>query len=207
MDRRKLIKKLAIYTVILILLAIAFFFSYIRYGGYWLTDEETRSEIISEIKAAPQLPDNFMRIYNDLYPEAMEKSGWKYVFSRLPFGQRHEYSPSMAIAYECGASRLHGAFFYIEQFNFVLEDSLTPQECLNKYLQMVDFGRAIGVEDAAQVYFNKSLDQLNEDQVLEILVRLKNPSLYNKERKSRQQKFMNRFNTLKGKLEQNRVAK
>jgi hypothetical protein len=205
MERRTLIKKLIVYTLLFILLAVLAFFGYIRYGGYLLTDKESRNNIISEIKAAPQLPDNFMTVYNDVYPDGLNKSGWKYVFNRIPFSERYAYSPSMEIAYQCGASRLHGAFFYIEQLNFVIEDNANPQQCLNKYLENVHFRGPIGVEEAAQTYFNKPLDELNEDEVLEILARLTNPTLYNKKR--RPQLFQDRFNTLKSKLEKNRAAK
>jgi membrane peptidoglycan carboxypeptidase len=101
---------------------------------------------------------------------------------------------------------MHGEFYYIVQLNFVLQDNLTQQQCLNKSLEKTDFtNRVIGVENFAMRYFGKPLKELNEDQVLEILVRLKNPSLYNKEKTSRHQIFMDRFNTLKGELEKNRA--
>lgn len=163
------------------------FFGYIRYGGYLLIDKSDRDSIISDIKSAPQLPDNFMTVYNGLYPEALNNSGWKYVFNDLILN-KHTECPSKAMANLYGASRMHGAFYYIAQLNFVLEDNVTQQQCLNKDLQEMDFvNHIIGAENFAQRYFDRPLKDLNEDQVLEILVRLKNPSLYNKERKSRHQ--------------------
>lgn len=205
MERRTLIIKLLKYTLLFAVLAVIAFFSYIRYGGYLLISKEDRDKIICEIKAAPQLPDNFMAVYNDLYPKALTNSAWNNVFNEVVF-HRYNECPSRDVAYMYGAYRLHGAFFYLAQLNFVLEDNLTQQQCLNKSLEEIDFtNHVLGVENFANTYFGKPLKDLNEDQVLEILVRLINPSLYNKERQSRRQIFMDRFNTLKGELEKNRA--
>lgn len=202
---RALFIKLLKYTLLFAVLAVIAFFSYIRYGGYLLISKEDRDKIICEIKAAPQLPDNFMAVYNDLYPKALTNSGWKYVYNNLILDKKIE-CPSRAIAHFYASSRMHGEFYYIVQLNFVLQDNLTQQQCLNKSLEKTDFtNRVIGVENFAMRYFGKPLKELNEDQVLEILVRLKNPSLYNKEKTSRHQIFMDRFNTLKGELEKNRA--
>lgn len=205
MEKRTLIKKLLKYTLLFILIAVIGFFSYIRYGGYVLISKEDREKVISEIKASPQLPDNFMTVYNDLYPKALTNSAWNNVFNEVVF-HRYNECPSSDVAYMYGAYRLHGAFFYLAQLNFVLEDNLTQQQCLNKSLKELDFtNHVIGVENFAMTYFGKPLKDLNEDQVLEILVRVRNPLLYNKERQSRRQIFMDRFNTLKSELKKNRT--
>ena len=203
--KKQTLKKFIKYTLLLFLLGVVVFLGYIRYGGYFLISKTDRNEIISDIKSAPQLPDNFMKVYNDLYPEALNNSGWKYAFNDL-IRDRHTECPSRAMAILYGASRMRGAFYYYAQLNFVLEDNLTQQQCLNKDLQIMDFANhVIGAENFAQKYFGKPLKELNENQVLEILVRLKNPSLYNKERKKRHKIFMDGFNSLKRKLEKNRA--
>ena len=203
--KKRTLKKLIKYTLLLFLLGVVAFFGYIRYGGYFLISKTDRNEIISDIKSAPQLPDNFMTVYNDLYPKALTNSGWNNVFNEVVF-HRYNECPSSDVAYIYGAYRLHGVFFYLAQLNFVIEDNLTQQQCLNKSLKELDFANHVtGAENFAQKCFGKPLKELNEDQVLEILVSLKNPVLYNKERKKRHQIFIDRFNSLKRELEKNRT--
>ena len=118
-----------------------------------------RIEIIGDIKAAPQLPDNFMQVYNDLYPGTLNTNAWKYFYYDLLYDKYIE-CPSMSAATWYGAPGRHGAFFYVAQLNFVLEDNTTQQQCLNKILGRVDFTNdVVGVENAAIAYFGKPLPQ------------------------------------------------
>ena len=204
-EKKKVIRTLLKYTFVATVVSIVVFVSYIRFGGYVFISKPKRTAVISDIQSAPKLPDNFMRVFNALYPEAMTNSGWKYAVGDVVSGKYSE-CPCRDAAIIYGVSRMHGAFFYITQLNFVLEDNLSQQQCLNKILERTDFtGGVIGIENAAQSYFNKPLKQLNEDEVLEIIVRLQNPSLYRKERPHRHQLFMGRFQMLKEKLEEQKA--
>ena len=64
-----------------------------------------------------------------------------------------------------------------------LERSYTKEEIMAMYLNKFEFiNGAHGIEAAAQTYFNKSQDALNDDEIAVLIGMLKNPSLYNPRR-------------------------
>ncbi|MCO6148414.1 transglycosylase domain-containing protein [Flavobacterium sp. NRK1] len=195
-------KKVFKIFVLSILLIVAAFFTYIRFGGYWIESKSDRDKMIDFVKTAHPLPDNFINVYRDLYPEAINNNGWKYIFKSAGFDKALE-SPSIRTVEYFAISRFHGSFFFIAQLNFVLEDNVTQLQCLNRNLSVMDFTKGvIGIENASKQYFSKPLEELNEDEILEIITRIYNPSLYNKER--RPEIFQNKLNALKNRLVKNR---
>lgn len=67
-----------------------------------------------------------------------------------------------------------------------IQREFTQTECFKFLLLNTDFKhvyansnyKTFGVKEASKFYFNKNLEQLNEDEVLTIISMLKNPSLY-----------------------------
>jgi membrane peptidoglycan carboxypeptidase len=81
-----------------------------------------------------------------------------------------------------------------------LEDRITQEQCLALLLEHYDFMRGVkGVENASLEYFGDSLNHLNEDQHIELIMMVKNPSLYDKTR--RPDIFQAEFERLKNRLE------
>ncbi len=74
---------------------------------------------------------------------------------------------------------------FLRKFNeiflaFKIEEELTKQEILELYLNKIYFGkRAYGVAAAAQVYYGKSIDELNLPEIAMIVGLPKAPSRYN----------------------------
>ncbi|VAW95192.1 Multimodular transpeptidase-transglycosylase, partial [hydrothermal vent metagenome] len=74
---------------------------------------------------------------------------------------------------------------FLRKFNeiflaFKIEEELTKQEILELYLNKIYFGkRAYGVAAAAQVYYGKSIDELNLTEIAMIVGLPKAPSRYN----------------------------
>jgi membrane carboxypeptidase/penicillin-binding protein PbpC len=67
---------------------------------------------------------------------------------------------------------------------FVISLFLTKQsgakKCYQYNMQNMDFGRNIrGVRQASLVYFNKSIEELNEEEILKLYIILDAPSRYN----------------------------
>jgi penicillin-binding protein 1A len=61
-----------------------------------------------------------------------------------------------------------------------IEREFTHDDCLKFELMHTDFLHGkIGIKEASKFYFNKTLDQLNEEEKIMFIVMLENPSLYN----------------------------
>lgn len=65
-------------------------------------------------------------------------------------------------------------------YNYKLESKLSHEECFNYWINRFDFlYQNRGVTEAANFYFQKSINQLNEDEILSLLIQLRNPSINN----------------------------
>jgi len=71
--------------------------------------------------------------------------------------------------------KVRQAFFALK-----LEQKLTKEEILNRYLRQVNLGNgAYGFESAARRYFSKDLSQLSIGEMTTLLAIIQNPSLFN----------------------------
>ena len=85
-----------------------------------------------------------------------------------------------------------------------LERQYTKQEIIALYLNQVDFvNNAVGIRSASKIYFNKEPKDLNIQEAALFVGMLKNPSLYNPNRKKREQLVLERRNTVLGQMQRN----
>lgn len=86
-----------------------------------------------------------------------------------------------------------------------LERQYTKQEIIAMYLNQVDFvNNAIGISSATNTYFNKKPSELTTEESAVLVGMLKNPSLYNPNRKSREKIVLDRRNTVLGQMVRNK---
>ena len=87
-----------------------------------------------------------------------------------------------------------------------LERQYTKQEIIALYLNQVDFvNGAVGIRSAAKIYMNKEPKDLTIEESALFVGMLKNPSLYNPNRKKRAQLVLDRRNTVLGQMVKNGV--
>ena len=87
-----------------------------------------------------------------------------------------------------------------------LERQYTKQEIIALYLNQVDFvNGAVGIRSAAKIYMNKEPKDLTIEESALFVGMLKNPSLYNPNRKKRAELVLNRRNTVLGQMVKNGV--
>ena len=87
-----------------------------------------------------------------------------------------------------------------------LERQYTKQEIIALYLNQVDFvNGAVGIRSAAKIYMNKEPKDLTIEESALFVGMLKNPSLYNPNRKKRAQLVLDRRNTVLGQMVKNDV--
>ncbi|WP_233209661.1 transglycosylase domain-containing protein [Flavobacterium sp. 9] len=74
----------------------------------------------------------------------------------------------------------HGYSFTKLIYILKVEKEFTNDECLNFQLLNYDFGyKNIGIKAASKFYFNKNINDLNEEETITLVAMLKNSSLYN----------------------------
>lgn len=82
-----------------------------------------------------------------------------------------------------------------------LERQYTKQEIIALYLNQVDFvNGAVGIRSAAKIYMNKEPKDLTIEESALFVGMLKNPSLYNPNRKKREKLVFDRRNTVLGQM-------
>ncbi|MDP5000813.1 MAG: transglycosylase domain-containing protein, partial [Flavobacterium sp.] len=82
-----------------------------------------------------------------------------------------------------------------------LERQYTKQEIIALYLNQVDFvNGAVGIRSAAKIYMNKEPKDLTIEESALFVGMLKNPSLYNPNRKKRAKMVFDRRNTVLGQM-------
>ncbi|MGB0869112.1 MAG: transglycosylase domain-containing protein [Flavobacteriales bacterium] len=65
-------------------------------------------------------------------------------------------------------------------YNYKLEYSLSQEQCFNYWISHYNFlYNNRGVKEASKFYFQKPVEKLNEDEIITLLIQLRNPSLYN----------------------------
>lgn len=71
---------------------------------------------------------------------------------------------------------------HLANFAFWLESQSLQKECLTYYLADVDLLYTKGAFQASEYYFDKSIDNLSDYELLELIVMIENLSRYNKKR-------------------------
>jgi len=193
----KILKKTLRYSLVFIGLLIAGLFLWLNFGVYTFIDGKTRNSIINSIEEAPELPDNFMRVYTTLYPESINNSFYHLLYDSLK-GEHYELLPR-SVAYDFSASVHKANFFKWAAFSMYINNNTSREECLQAIMWRYDFTHnCIGVDQAAQFYYRKPLVSLNDDEMIGIIAMYKNPSLFNP--LSNKKRFEDRVQTLKEKF-------
>lgn len=153
---------------------------YYNYWGYTIMDKDERQSFVEKIKNTPILPDKFYDIYNSLYTDALNKNYWQYMFS---LDKRFQCP--------CREAVFIGVYPQYTGFDLnliipTIEKNVSQKECLNFYLSEFDFTDGnIGVQNTARYYFDKDLEELNDSEIIELYIRMENPSRYRSEKNSR----------------------
>ncbi len=173
-------------TILKILLGFIFMnlFSYyfiISEYNQFLNWEEIK-KIKTEINDTSELPENIYKIISEI--NGMRNLNSHFISTNL--GYKSD-SPALLTAYtsysNIGMPLPYG--FYKIQEAMVYERYFSNKQLLSYYINQFDFlyGQ-IGIKNAAQFYFNESLENLDEKEIKTLALMLVNPSLYNPRKNS-----------------------
>ncbi|MDU1890262.1 MAG: hypothetical protein E6767_06190 [Dysgonomonas sp.] len=163
-------------------------FSYLKLGGYFLINKADRKHIINEIENAPELPKHFYEIYSVMYPQSLEINSWRHTLNR-ELNSSYSLCPCRETAFE----NFYGLFVDATDMMLItsmLENSVTQIECLNFYIN--------SQEKKAESLLDKEIENMNNEEIVELLLALENPSFYNKKRHP--ERVQNKVNEIINKL-------
>lgn len=174
---------LRLFILLLAICIVGIFVIYYWHATKW-NDFYTVSEMkemASRIEESPALPDKFYNAYEKIYPNQIDKTLADMSFEIIWFMITNKRELEGQRACNCiWASKFvmdkkipvnyHSRGVYV--FAHGLEKFTTEKKCL-------DFSyNQIGINEYAKKYFSASLDSLTWNQHKELIIRLENPSLY-----------------------------
>ncbi len=174
---------LAILTVLMLCSLLIF----LETGSSVYLSDETKRMITFEVRSSPKLPPNFLGFYNKVFPKSLEKGVWNWVFSKFSTNMKNTECPCATLAYNPMLYNRHsdGIGSVVARLTVALqfEEIYSQTECLNYLTHSYDFLRNIrGIQAASKFYLNKAIEDLNESEMAELIARMENPSLYDREK-------------------------
>ena len=132
------------------------------------------------IQQGPKLPSSFYKILSDYYPNKFKYGFWSSAFLAL-FGQEYVRCECRVVGFNSifntngyyKKSRYAAAIIALE-----IEDYFSQQECFEYYMSVASFGNGIwGIREAAREYFNKSIEELDDREIISLIV-IENATTY-----------------------------
>ncbi len=157
-----------------ILAAILCFFSY---GAYFTFSKERREMAVAAVNTTPELPDHFIEIYGKVNPGSANSLLHNVITNP------HSDCPCKDAAADMAIQMASGEVYKIAQLTFFIESYATQEQCLafvmnNRYFA----NNKKGVNEASRYYYNKELQNLNDDEMLELIAMSGNTYYWDKKR-------------------------
>jgi len=165
-----------------------------KYGWKKHFNETNIIEFAESINNSESLPDNFILVYDRIFPKKRTTKLSKTLFYSIPMqmlsGKYREnlYSPTFDLSrqfyYELVNSKsrkcYHDCFVFL---SFALNKYTTPEKCFDFIANNSDFlYNQIGISQASNFYFKKEIMDLSDKEIVGLILMLQNPALYNPRR-------------------------
>ncbi|MEX0812004.1 MAG: transglycosylase domain-containing protein [Chitinophagales bacterium] len=187
MKLKRITKRVLIFLIFFGFLLVSGVVIILETGGKKYLQTDTKKELVASIKQSKELPENFLQAYCKLYPGSLKSNYWGYVTEHLinknsdrrcPCRKVALFTSSENINYSRGFYKLAPTMIGLE-----LEDYVSQEQCLNYISSKYNFLRDVnGVWDASWAYFNKDLQDLNNEELAGLLSIIENPVLYDMKR-------------------------
>lgn len=178
--------------IVLIIMLISF--CVIIFGFYiWLNlslntviSKDSYKELVQEIRQTPQLPERFYGIYSKVAGVNIKSSSKNHITERIfnILTNQSNYKngcPCIDAAYIQGINSTIDTWIV----GLALDKEVTTEQCFAFYLSHFDYlFSQIGIRNASKFYYNKEIEELNDDEMYEISVMTVNPAYFNKLRNS-----------------------
>ncbi|MEL1243935.1 transglycosylase domain-containing protein [Flavobacterium sp. DGU11] len=171
-------KRILIKLVMFFMIILAGSYCFLAYGAYFSFDTSQREIAIAAVTSSPNLPDDFVKLYMATHP-GLEES-FRRTFASKVFGDESD-CPCQDAAADLAVKMASGKIYKIAQLTFFLEEYVTQRQCLEFSLNNTVFAyNTNNIQEATRYYYNKELENLNDDEMLELIAMSKNPYFFNK---------------------------
>lgn len=164
-------KKILLTICITLAILIIGFFSFIKFGGYFIMDENLKEEFITDIENSSKLPDRFYEIYNVMYPHSMNPNSWTHLLTHNVNEEHTHCACSEAV--HAGTYPIHVKTKDRILIINMIEQKFNQKKCLDYYIH-----KRIKKE---KMKIN-NLFTLSDKEIISLLLQIENSSYYNKER-------------------------
>lgn len=177
--------KILIFILGFLMIVFLGFYGYYNYRFNQNLNDKEFNEYMNEIQNTKNLTENFYEIYEKVNPKSLENN----FFSSVTNGTECQCrNLARNIQPFVKSASLRNRFEHLTFEYFLtrkIEKMASQKQCLNQLAQNFDFVYgARGIENAAQYYFEKHLDNLSEQELETLVKMMRNPVLYNPKRKN-----------------------
>lgn len=150
--------------------------------------EKEFNKLISEISTTKPLPNNFQKTIAQIYPDIFDNNYSKHLLLQLLSNKEFQPCPcrNVALRVRTENQNVNQAVrnLYPVSLTWAIEERVSQKQCMAYNLSNFDFTKGIiGIDQASDYYFNENLANLSTNQLLELILMIKNPLLYDKERR------------------------
>lgn len=143
---------------------------------YWFTSETERDNFVIKIKTAQELPDRFYDIYNLVYENSLNHGQMRYLLNR---NNKSTECPCRLAGYDFAST----TGLNLISTTFWLEREVSQKECLNYVANNIIFSyKIVGLRDASIHYYDKEIENLIDEEMLELAIIMENTTFYDKKR-------------------------
>lgn len=171
--------KILFYSIVTILVIGFAFFQYLKFQFNQSFDESKFSELKADIQKTKPLPDEFLKIYNNIHPitnlNGIVKDGF--------FEKYNRDCPCLMLARQLripSRKRFQANYYFLAS---KLEKNFSQEECLSYLSSIRDFTyENRGIENASLFFFNKEINKLTKEEMQTLVLMMENPIKYNPKR-------------------------
>ncbi len=172
--------------------ALALFTYHLETGIDTLMTKEQQEAMFTEIKNTEPLPEKYYETIEKYYPGYFNTNFWETAFKALilpDHGDRLECQ-CMNLTYVNQSYRYFSNESFFKSYRIgvpiitlAIEERFTERECFAYIMNRTYYDyQTTGVEQAAMCFFEKSLEELTEEEILSLHIMRKAPATYNPKR-------------------------
>lgn len=170
-DLIKWIGGLFLLFIIGIYLSIAF---YIEFAGNWIIEEEEKLKLIEEINTAKDLPFLFYKVNEQYFPECYNKGFWvsklkQFFFSKSCISE--STIASRVIFIQLRRKKNKSIYNRADAVAIarLVDKNTSLKQCYTYRMRFAEYGENTrNLDEAAETFFNKTIEELNEREVLSL---------------------------------------
>ncbi|MFT4664801.1 MAG: hypothetical protein ACI8YQ_002192 [Polaribacter sp.] len=147
-------------------------------------NQQSVIKLISSIKESKKHDKGLIKMYDRIHDNSLSKSALNHLIEWS--SGKHSNHPCFEVVRNSFINTRHDLAENDFAITIRIEKELSQTDCLNYLLEKQNFLYGTkGVEEAAEFYFNKRLENLHDDQLIGLIIMMENPSLYNPKRRKK----------------------